>query len=116
MSTCPRARLRCQRAEVEDDPDLDRTGIADSVPGARRDEQRGPGGQLPWLAVEIRRRVPVGNVKELLGIWMVVLGERVPRAATGGTPEKPDTEPAFRGLRRVRISPPRRRSGLISLD
>jgi hypothetical protein len=71
-------RLRCQRAEVENDPYLDRTGIPDSVPGARRDEQRGPGGQFPWLAVEIRSRVPIGNVKELLGIWVVVLGNAFP--------------------------------------
>lgn len=70
--------LRCQRAEVEDDPGLDRSCIADSVPGAWRDEQRGPGGQFPWLAVEIRRRFPIGNVKELLGIWMVVLGNAFP--------------------------------------
>jgi hypothetical protein len=72
-------RLRCQRAEVENDPYLDRTGIPDSVPGARRDEQRGPGGQFPWLAVDIRRRVPIGNVKELLGIWVVVLGNAFAR-------------------------------------
>jgi hypothetical protein len=74
----PEGWLRCQRAQVEDDPDLDHAGIADSVPGARRDEQRGPGRQFPWLAVEFRRRVPVGNVKELLGIWMVVLGNAFP--------------------------------------
>ena len=64
-----------KRAEVEHDPDRDHSGIADPVPGAGRDEQGRARGQFPRLAVEVRRRVPVGDEEELLGLRMVMLGD-----------------------------------------